>query len=88
MLNEQKLSQHINQLFLYTTEKTNVNPSCHAKTDLGSLIEDETDQSTHLHDAATGGLALSIAGRTAQTCDKSSKQRGAEAGEWHLKTLK
>lgn len=56
--------------------------------DMGSLIEDETDQSTHLHDAATGGLALSIAGRTAQTCDKSSKQRGAEAGEWHLKTLK
>ena len=42
MLNEQKLSQYVDQLFLYTTEKTNVKPSCHAKADIGSLIEDET----------------------------------------------
>jgi len=42
MRNEQKLSQYVDQLFLYTTEKTNVKPSCHAKADIGSLIEDET----------------------------------------------
>lgn len=41
MLNEQKLSQYVDQLFLYTTEKTNVKPSCHAKADIGSLIEDD-----------------------------------------------
>lgn len=42
MRNEQKLSQYADQLFLYTTEKTNVKPSCHAKADIGSLIEDDT----------------------------------------------
>lgn len=41
MLNEQKLSQYIDQLFLYTAEKTDVKPTCHAKADIGSLIEDE-----------------------------------------------
>ena len=44
MLNEQKLSQYVDQLFLYTTEKTNVKPSCHAKADIGSLIEDEPNE--------------------------------------------
>lgn len=87
MLNEQKLSQYLDQLFLHTPERTNVKPSRHAKADMGSLIEDETDQSTHLHDAAIGGLALLTAGRTAQARDKSSKQRRVEAGEWHLKIL-
>jgi hypothetical protein len=43
MLNEQKLLQYADQLFLYTTEKTSVKPTSHAKADIGSLIEDEAN---------------------------------------------
>ena len=62
MLNEQKLSQYVDQLFLYTTEKTNVKPSCHAKADIGSLIEDEAQHG--IETTASIGCDATIADRS------------------------
>ena len=67
MRNEQKLSQYVDQLFLYTTEKTNVKPSCHAKADIGSLIEDEAHR-------AVGAMAVIANGPMKATCTRGDAQ--------------